>query len=95
MNVCVDANVLVSVLLSPAPPQHPYRINKEAVDGEYHLLVSETTIREVLLNVSKKPHLAARPPSEATTRLVALLRTRATILPEIEVPIPSIARCQR
>jgi len=92
MKICVDANVLVSFLLSPAPPHHPYRIIQGAIDDKYHLLVSETTIQEVLLNVSRKPYLAARIPEEATVRLVALLRTHATILPEIEMSIPSIVR---
>ncbi len=92
MRVCVDTNVLISFLLNPNPSRQPFRIIQGAIDRRFELLISESTIQELLIKIDRKPYLSTHIVAPAAVQFIALLRKNATILPELTGIIPSIVR---
>ncbi|MGB3328726.1 MAG: putative toxin-antitoxin system toxin component, PIN family [Thermomicrobiales bacterium] len=92
MKAIVDANVFVSVLLTPDPTRIPTRIVAAALARQFELLVSEETLDEIARNVAAKPYLRGKIPPDRVAAFFGELRTRATIMPELATPIPSVTR---
>jgi putative PIN family toxin of toxin-antitoxin system len=67
MRVVLDANVLVSGLLSHKGP--PGQILDEWLSGNFQLFVSQETLEE-LLRVLRYPHISERLSQEQTTELL-------------------------
>ncbi|MGI8403902.1 MAG: PIN domain-containing protein [Thermomicrobiales bacterium] len=58
MKVSVDTNVLISFLLNPGPSRQPFRSIQGAFERRFELLISESTIQDLLTNVERKPYLS-------------------------------------
>ncbi|MGB3305799.1 MAG: putative toxin-antitoxin system toxin component, PIN family [Thermomicrobiales bacterium] len=92
MKVCIDAKVFVSHLLNPLGNRLPTLVLDAFFEGRFELVVNETTIGELLMRTASKPYLRSRIDPNDVQSFIRLLRGSATIVPEIEAPIPSIAR---
>jgi putative PIN family toxin of toxin-antitoxin system len=88
----IDANVLISVLLSPSSTKPPVAIIDHAFERVVDLLVSETTIKEFRNKVATKPYLASRLTSDDVEAFISILTDSSTILPELREEIPTLSR---
>lgn len=92
MRVVIDANVLISFLLSPAKRTIHARILQAAFEGQYQLVVGATTIAEVTGKVQRKPWLRDRIAPEALGLLLQRLSRNSEIYPESRDDIPKYGR---
>jgi uncharacterized protein len=92
MRVLLDANVLISYLLTPGQNSAVTHIVDAAVLGEFQLLMPEELLDELEETVRTHEHLARRIPVEAMRPFVALLLEIAEIIPRITEPIPALTR---
>jgi len=92
MRVLVDANVLISYLLTPKAAGPVVRVVEAGVLGEYTLLLPEGLLEELTGAVGGKPYLAGRITQEDLQSLEAVLVSVAEVIPGIEGPIPAITR---
>jgi putative PIN family toxin of toxin-antitoxin system len=91
--VLVDANVVISSLLSPDPERSAAAaVMAEAIAGSFALLVPAETIEEVTRVASTKPWLTARIEPRDLGKLQDVLRRAADIAPELSQPPPSVCR---
>lgn len=86
----LDANVLISYLLSPASDSATIRAVEAAFTGEYRLLLPAGVIAELRGKTASKPWLAAHISPEQTERLVQILAVVAETLPEIRETLPEV-----
>lgn len=89
---CVDANVLISYLLSPTATRPPNRIVEAGIAQEFELVVIDTTLVEVVNSVQSKPYLRARLDAQTVTRLESALRLTATVVAESISDSPKLTR---
>jgi putative PIN family toxin of toxin-antitoxin system len=94
MRVCVDTNVLISFLLKPNVESPPVWIIRAAVAEQFNLVLSSTTIQDLLQKIEEKPYLSARIPPEAVSRFVRLLESHSAIAPPLpaSTPVPITTR---
>ena len=92
MRVLLDANVLISYLLTPAQHSAITHITEAAVTGEFQLLVPEELLEEVRETIRAHEHLARRISLEAMRSFVDLVLEIAEVIPRITEPIPSLTR---
>ena len=91
--VMLDANILVSVLVSPDSARSAAAaIFELAEEGRFTAVVSVETIEETERVSAEKPWLADRVAPESVTRLVAALRRIAEVAPRLPEPAPRICR---
>jgi len=85
LRVVLDANVLISAVLTPAGP--PAELLRRWRAGEFDLLVSELLLGEVerILLSSK---LAPRVATNVAPEFIALLRAEAELVRDAEAPPP-------
>ncbi|MGN6032834.1 MAG: putative toxin-antitoxin system toxin component, PIN family [Thermomicrobiales bacterium] len=89
----IDANVLISIMLSPRGV--PGSILDHAVAGAFRVLVSERTLEEVVESWRRKPYLTQRVSPQQAEGFVAAIRNGYTILTPIEPPIARYTRDPR
>ncbi len=92
MRVLLDANVLISYLLTPAQNSAVTRIVDAAVLGEYQLLMPEALLDELAETVRTHEHLTRRIPEKVMRSFMDLLLEVAEIIPKITEPIPALTR---
>jgi uncharacterized protein len=92
MRVLLDANVLISYLLTPAQNSAVTRIMDAAVLGEYPLLMPEDLLDELAETVRTHEHLARRIPESVLRTFVDLMLEIAEVIPRITEPIPALTR---
>ena len=92
MRVLLDANVLISYLITPAQNSAITYIVEAGVTGEFELLVPEELLEEVRETIRTHEHLAHRIPPEAMSSFVDLVLEIAEVIPKITEPIPSLTR---
>lgn len=88
----LDANILVSSLISPAPLRSAAAILEQAKAGACTVVVPFETLEEVQRVAADKPWLAARVPPSAIDGLVNSLRRVAELAPSLEEVPPRITR---
>lgn len=88
----LDANLLISYLLSPDSASATTRVVEGAFTGAYRLVVPEGVIAELRGKTSTKPWLAAHITPDECERLVRVLTTVAEVVPEIGEPLPEVGR---
>ena len=92
MRVLLDANVLISYLITPAQNSAITHIVEAGVIGEFELLVPEELLEEVRETIRTHEHLAHRIPLEVMRSFVDLILEIAEVIPRIAEPIPSLTR---
>ena len=92
MRVLLDANVLISYLITPAQNSAITHIVEAGVTGEFELLVPEELLEEVRETIRTHEHLARRIPLEVMRSFVDLVLEIAEVIPKITEPIPSLTR---
>ncbi len=85
MRAVLDANVLVSALISRAGA--PARLVELWLEGEVELVVCETLLDEVQRTLSQ-PKISSRVASEDATRFVRLLRELGEVVANPDGPLP-------
>ena len=90
MKVLVDANILISIMLSPRGV--PGAILDRAISGSFSLLVSEHTLAEVLRSCRGKPYIAQRVSPSRAEGFVDAIRTGSIVLPTLEPPFEPYTR---
>jgi len=86
VRVVVDANVLVSALLSGTG--HPARLLQLWLDGEYEIVVSQALIAEVERALAY-PKIRKRIAEEDAADFVRILRELADVVPDSNDPPPA------
>jgi putative PIN family toxin of toxin-antitoxin system len=92
MRVLLDANVLVSYLLTPDTSGSVASIMDALAEGAFTLLLPAELIDELSRVVERKPQLARRIRPEQLARLLSVLGAVAEVIPPIEQPIPAVTR---
>jgi len=92
VRVVLDANVLISFLLSKSNPNPANQIIASAVSGRFTLLVNDQLLHELASRVAKKPYLAQRIRAGALARFLALLDEIAETVDLPGTAHPSIVR---
>jgi putative PIN family toxin of toxin-antitoxin system len=88
----VDANVLISHLLTPVADGPPNRVVRAAITQSFELVIAETTLIEMHDFVRTKPYLSQRITMNNAARLESALRLSATIIPESISKVPRFTR---
>lgn len=88
----IDANLLVSFLLTSSSSSPVVAILNAAIAGRFRMLVASETIDEARYTTAKKPYLAARISARDVETLLRTLRSIADILPNLTGPIPVVCR---
>jgi putative PIN family toxin of toxin-antitoxin system len=88
----VDANLLISFLLSSSPSSPVVAIIRAAIDGRFRMLVASETIEEARERTMAKPYLAARISAHDFDTLLRMLQRIADSLPQISGKIPAVSR---
>lgn len=86
----LDANVLISSLLSSRADSAPYLVLQAALDGAYTLILPERVAAEVAERVRNKPFLDRQVPPEVVDQLIQLLRSRAETVPDLDQEYPEV-----
>jgi putative PIN family toxin of toxin-antitoxin system len=92
IRACVDANLLISYLLSPDADRAPNLVIRAGFNGQFTMVLSETTLQEAMRSVISKPWLAARITPERAGEFLERLRGAATIAPEESGQRPPLTR---
>jgi uncharacterized protein len=92
MRALLDANVLISYLLTPAGDSPVVRIVEAGVLGRYTLLLPDALLRELGAAVAAKPYLAGRIGRDDMRALEKVLTSVAEVIPAIQGPIPEVTR---
>jgi uncharacterized protein len=93
MRALLDANVLISYLLTPAGDSPVVRIVEAGVLGRYTLLLPDALLRELGAAVAAKPYLVAgRIGRDDMRALEKVLTSVAEVIPAIQGPIPEVTR---
>jgi uncharacterized protein len=92
MRVLLDANILISYLLTPDGASPPVRIVEAAVWPKFVLLLPEALVEEMVVRIGSKPYLADRIRSAELTQFLEILRSAAEIIPRITEDIPAVTR---
>ena len=91
--VLLDANILVSILVSPDSARSAAAaILERAEEGQFIAVVSIEAIEETQRVALEKPWLASHVAPEAVARLIAALRKIAEVMPRLPEPAPRICR---
>lgn len=92
MRVSVDTNLFISYLIQPLADGAPTRVIRAIFEGRFDLYISETHLGELMSTVHTKPYLNSRIPDRELEGFIARLRLIATIIPDVNEPIPAITR---
>jgi uncharacterized protein len=92
MRVLLDANILISFLLSSRETSPIVKVVRAAVTGRYTLLLHEQILFEVTGKVAAKSYLVERITQAEVEALFNLLREVATTIPTIAEEIPPVTR---
>lgn len=90
MRALLDANLLISYLLSPATASATIQVVEAGLIGAYTLLLTGGVVAELRDKTATKPYLVAHISPDQTARLVALLETVAEVIPELEESFPEV-----
>src|SRR5436190_12251824 len=80
MRVLLDANILISFLLTPNSTGPIATIIEAVYDGKFTLLLPRELINEVIEAVKAKPYLAKRVSAEETSKLLVNLLSAGELL---------------
>src|SRR6478672_13563108 len=93
MRIVLDANVLISLLLSSHPERSAaHAVLHQILSGRVTLLYVPGVIDELNLKLATRADLAARIPSAAAAALIGRLRTHAVLVQPLPEPYPSVTR---
>jgi uncharacterized protein len=92
MRLLLDANILISYLLTGSVDGPVTRIVEACVLGEATLLLPEALLEELTSRISDKPYLKTRIQADEVAQLATILRSVGEIIPRIESPIPAVTR---
>ena len=92
LRVLLDANVLISSLLSPSPTSSTRLILTAALAGRFTVLFTPAVGRELISKCAERPDLAARIPQAAVQELLATLGAVAEHVPPLPGPFPEVGR---
>ena len=93
LRVLIDANVLISSLLSPNPDRSAAAaLVQIAQQGVFDWVVPVETVEEITRVVINKPWLATRITPDHLNRLIANLKTTAELAPVLTKPPPRTCR---
>ena len=92
MRALLDANVLISCLLSTRESSPTRTVVRAAILGTYTLLLHDEIATEIIEKVDTKPYLARRIMREEAEALFELLRQVAEPMPTITEEIPPVSR---
>src|SRR6476620_8902174 len=92
MRVLCDTNVFVSYLLIPDSTGAVATIVQAAFQGQFHLLLPEEVVQELITVTKEKIYLSKRIPLETVTTFVQILKNVAEYLPSIPELIPQVSR---
>jgi uncharacterized protein len=92
VRVLLDANVLISYLLSRRPESAIGQVVRAALLGQFRLLIAGRLLEEIAETVRDDSYLAERITPEAVQALLAVLAENAELLPPISGSIPAVAR---
>ena len=92
MRVLLDANVLISYLLSTRETSPIRTVVRAAISGTYTLLLHDEITREIIQKVETKPYLADRIMRDEVEALFGLLQQVAETMPTIIEEIPPVSR---
>lgn len=90
MRVLVDANVLISAILSTQ--SLPRIIVNHTMSDRLTIAISIATIDEVIASWQRKPYLKQRISQPAIDELIDIIRDSGEILPRVPPPIPHYTR---
>lgn len=88
----IDANILISFLLTPSSKSPAIAIITAAIGGRFRMLIASETIVEVRDKVVNKAYLSERISSREVEALIVALRGVAEILPELTGTVPIASR---
>lgn len=92
MRLLLDANILISYLLTGGADSPVTRIVEACVLGQATLLLPEALLEELTSRIGDKPYLKARIDADEVAQLATILRSVGEIIPRIESPIPAVTR---
>ena len=92
MRVLLDANILISYLLTPRQTSPILEIVNRGLLGEFVLLFPEDLLEELKRKAQEKKYLAERITPEELGRLVDSLSHVSEPIPKISEPIPAVTR---
>ena len=92
MRVLLDANVLISYLLSTRETSPTRTVVRAAILGTYTLLLHDEITMEIIQKIDSKPYLAERILREEVEALFELLGQVAETMPTITEEIPPVSR---
>ena len=92
MRVLLDANILISYLLTPRRNSPVTKIVTQALLGDFVLLVPEELLQELKRKAREKKYLADRIEPAEVEKLVDILAIISEPIPKIREPIPVVTR---
>jgi uncharacterized protein len=92
MRLLLDANILISYLLTGSADSPVTRIVEACVLGKATLLLPEALLEELAARIVDKPYLKRHIEADEVTQLATILRSVAEVIPRIESPIPAVTR---
>lgn len=92
MRVLLDANILISYLLTPNPESPVIKIVDLGLLGGFQLLVPEELLDELVKKARAAKYLAGRIAPEELQELVDILGGVAETIPRITEEIPAVTR---
>ena len=92
MRVLLDANILISFLLTPDRNSAVVELVRAVILGDYVLLLPEELLNELARTVTVKPYLAERITLEEVSELGDILSEVSEIIPRITAGIPAVTR---
>jgi putative PIN family toxin of toxin-antitoxin system len=92
MRVLLDANILISYLLTPRQNSPVTKIVTQALLGDFGLLFPEDLLQELKGKAQEKKYLAERITPEELGQLVDILTRVSEPIPRIKEAIPAVTR---
>jgi uncharacterized protein len=92
MHVLLDANLIISYLLTPGQSGTLPTLFQALFAGKFTVLWPEALLDEIVVTISRKPNLAKRIPVEQLQEAVALLQAVGEPVKRITLPIPQVSR---
>jgi uncharacterized protein len=92
MRLLLDANILISYLLTGSADSPVTRIVEVCVLGKATLLLPEALLEELTSRIVDKPYLKRHIEADEIAHLATILRSVGEVIPRIESPIPAVTR---
>ncbi len=92
MRVLLDANILISYLLSPNEQSPVYRVVSAGLEGGFVILLPEELLQELARRVPEKEYLAERITGQELQEFADLFTDLSENIPKIDETIPAVIR---